>query len=132
MGEILTIGTVARRSGLRPSALRYYEEAGLLPPPARLGGQRRYSPAIFPRLALIRRAREVGFTIAETRALLHDDDPDAPPAERWRALATAKMPDIEAQIARALAMQRVLVVGLRCSCATLDDCAGALDTATLD
>ncbi len=38
----LTIGDVARRSGLRPSALRYYEEAGLLPAPARVNGRRRY------------------------------------------------------------------------------------------
>lgn len=128
MDETLTIGMVARRSGLRPSALRYYEEAGLLPPPARRGGQRRYGPAIFARLALIRQARGIGLTIAETRALLRAGDPDAPPAERWRALAAEKLPDVDAQIARALAMRRVLLAGLDCSCATLDDCAGALDT----
>jgi len=46
MASALTIGEVAKQAGLRPSAIRYYEKAGLLPKPLRSGGQRLYSPDI--------------------------------------------------------------------------------------
>jgi MerR family transcriptional regulator, redox-sensitive transcriptional activator SoxR len=55
----LPMGEVARRAGLRPSALRYYERLGLLPSAARHNGQRRYTPAILGRLALIQLAQQV-------------------------------------------------------------------------
>jgi MerR family redox-sensitive transcriptional activator SoxR len=126
MNDELTIGAVARRSGLRPSALRYYEGAGLLPAPARIGGQRRYSADIFARLALIRAAREAGFTIAELRTLLGDDQSDAAPPDRWHALATTKLPEVDALIARALVMRRMLETGERCACGDFADCARQL------
>lgn len=128
LGE-LTIGAVARRSGLRASALRYYESAGLLPAPRRVSGQRRYDAAVLERLAVIRVAQEAGFTIAETRTLLHGFAPDTPPPARWHALATRKLPEVEALIARAEGMKRVLEAGLRCECLTLEDCARAFDGA---
>ena len=55
MPALLTIGEVARRAGVRTSTIRYYEEAGLLPEPERVGGKRRYEEGILRRLALIGR-----------------------------------------------------------------------------
>lgn len=126
MGDNLTIGAVARRSGLRPSALRYYESAGLLPAPGRVGGQRRYDAGVLERLAVIQLAQDAGFTIAEIRTLLHGFAPDAPPPARWRDLATRKLPEVDALIARAQGMRRILEAGLRCECPTLEECARAL------
>ena len=66
----LSIGDVAAASGLRPSALRYYEEAGLISPPGRRGGRRIYRPDVLSRLALVALAQEVGFTVREIATLL--------------------------------------------------------------
>jgi MerR family redox-sensitive transcriptional activator SoxR len=63
MPALLTIGEVARRAGVRTSAIRYYEEAGLLPEPERVGGKRRYEKEILRRLALIGGAKRAGFTL---------------------------------------------------------------------
>ena len=124
----LTISAVARQAGLRPSALRYYEAAGLLPAPARVSGRRRYDANVFERLAVIRLAQAAGFTIAETRAFLNGFAPDTPPPDRWRALAAAKLPAVDAQLARLQRMRQVLESGLRCECLALTDCARLLDT----
>jgi MerR family redox-sensitive transcriptional activator SoxR len=119
----LTIGEVARRGGVRPSALRYYERAGLLPPARRVGGRRRYDAGTLQRLAAIRAAQGAGFTLAEIRAMRDDGGADTPPSSRWRALAGRKRAELDARIARAEAMKRALDAGLRCDCLTLDDCA---------
>ena len=66
----MTIGEVARRMGLRMSAVRYYENAGLLPKPLRTGGQRRYDREVLERLAIVRFAKHVGFKVTEVRQLL--------------------------------------------------------------
>ena len=120
---LLTIGEVARRAGLRPSAIRYYEGVGLLAEPRRVGGQRRYEPDVLDHLRFVRIAQEAGFTVAEIRALVHDGEPDAPLSHRWRALAERKLAEVDALIARAQAMKALLAEGLRCGCLTLEDCA---------
>ena len=122
----LTITEVARRAGLRPSALRYYEEAGLLPPPARASGRRRYDAGVLAELAVIRLAQSAGFTIAETRTFLHGFAPETPPSDRWQELAAEKLPEVEALIARARAMKDILEAGLRCECLALAECAHLL------
>jgi MerR family redox-sensitive transcriptional activator SoxR len=122
----LTITEVARRAGLRPSALRYYEDAGLLPPPARVSGRRRYDAGVLEQLAVIRLAQAAGFTIAETRTFLHGFAPDTPPPDRWQALAAEKLPAVEALIVRAQAMKGILEAGLRCECLALEECARLL------
>src|SRR5579863_10673989 len=69
--EELTIGEVARRAGMRTSALRYYESVGLLPEPRRVyGGHRRYDASIFELLAILRLAQQADFTIAEMHQLV--------------------------------------------------------------
>jgi len=59
----LSISEVAKQIGLRPSAIRYYEQIGVLPPAHRVSGQRRYDPTVLYRLAIIQRARQLGFII---------------------------------------------------------------------
>jgi MerR family transcriptional regulator, redox-sensitive transcriptional activator SoxR len=65
----LTISEVARCVGLRPSAIRYYEQIGVLPAAHRVGGQRRYEEGALYRLAALQRARQIGFTLDEIRQL---------------------------------------------------------------
>jgi MerR family redox-sensitive transcriptional activator SoxR len=120
--KILSIGEVARRAGLKSSAIRYYESIGLLPKPERISGQRRYGDSVLKRLAVIELAQRAGFTLAETRTLLNGFSEKVPPSARWRELADRKLPEIEALIARANAMKRLLEDGLECDCISLDDC----------
>jgi MerR family transcriptional regulator, redox-sensitive transcriptional activator SoxR len=125
--EGMSIGEVARRAGVRPSALRYYERVGLLPPPERTNGRRRYGGEVLhevlDRLAVVRVAQQAGFTISEIRTLLDGFSEDTPPSERWRVLAQDKLPEVEALVERALGMKRLLERGLRCDCLRLEDCA---------
>jgi len=130
MANALTITAVARRTGLRTSAIRYYESVGLLPAADRVSGRRRYGPDILPRLALIAAGRQMGFTIAEIGVLMYGFDPDTPAAERWQALAARKLVEVEALIARAESMKQLLGSALRCQCLTLDACARAFQART--
>jgi len=125
--ESMSIGQVASRAGVRPSALRYYESVGLLPPPERKNGRRRYDGEVLrevlDRLAVVRVAQQAGFTISEIRMLLDGFAEDTPPSERWRVLAQAKLPEVEALVERALRMKDLLERGLRCECLRLEECA---------
>jgi len=120
--EELTIGETARRAGLRPSALRYYERVGLLPAPRRANGRRRYDLSALERLAVIRLAQQAGFTIAETQRLLHGFAPDTPAGARWRPLSRQKIAELDAQIARAERMKLMLAELVRCECVRLEEC----------
>jgi MerR family redox-sensitive transcriptional activator SoxR len=103
---------------LRASAIRYYERIGLLPPPPRAGGQRRYDASILDRLAIVRLGQYVGLRIAEIRWLLNDV-PGRPPPERWRALATERLTQVDALIAEAKAMRQLLQMTLDHKCPKL-------------
>ncbi len=118
---VLTIGEVARQAGVNTSAIRYYERVGVLPEPERVGGQRRYTQGTIRRLGVIGVAKQAGFTLEETRALLHADADSAAHAE-LRGLADHKLPEVEALIARAQAMRDWLLTARGCTCETLDVC----------
>ena len=124
--ESMSIGEVARNTGVRPSALRYYEGVGLLPLPERANGRRRYDGEllreVLDRLAVVRVAKQAGFTISEIRTLLDGFSEDTPPSERWRILARDKLPDVEALVERSLSMKDLLERGLRCECLRLEEC----------
>lgn len=124
----LTIGEVAQRAGLRTSAVRYYEDAGVLPPAARVGGQRRYDETVLARLAVIRLAQEVGFSVAEIRALVDGFDNAGVASERWQEMARLKMADVNALLQRAERMKQLLEASLECGCLTLDTCQLVLGT----
>src|SRR3984957_9300433 len=109
-GELLTIGELARRTGVTASALRYYEELGLLPAPARVSGQRRYPESAATIVAAIRLHSDAGFTLAEQKALLAS--PDGAPD--WRELAQRKLAELDERIARAQAAREAIRYGLRC------------------
>jgi MerR family transcriptional regulator, redox-sensitive transcriptional activator SoxR len=121
--EALTIGDVARRTGLRTSAIRYYESLGLIPEPRRVSGQRRYDPSVLSHLAVVRMAQEAGFTIEEVRTLVAGFPEGTPAGERWRELAQRKLPEVDGLIDRLQAVRRVLEESLACGCLTLDACA---------
>ena len=125
----LSIGKVARAAGLAASALRYYEKAGLLPPPPRSSRQRRYDESIFGRIELIRLALDAGFTIRETRTFLSGFAADTPPAARWRALAARKLQELDQAIERAQRMKLLLESNFRCRCLQLADCERFLSAA---
>ena len=122
----LPIGEVARRAGLTPSALRYYEAEGLIPRAPQRGGRRVYPEAVLVRLAVIRLAKEAGFTVAEIRRLLSGFGRRTPPGKRWQSLAENKMAELDRRIAEARRMKKVLRALTRCECPTLEDCARAL------
>ena len=124
--ESMSIGEVARSAGVRPSALRYYEGVGLLPPPERANGRRRYDGEllreVLDRLEVVRVAQQAGFTISEIRTLLDGFSEDTPPSERWRLLAQDKLPEVEVLLKRALGKKDLLERGLRCECLRLEEC----------
>src|SRR5438876_761099 len=74
----LSIGEVARRTGVKPSALRYYEQEGLLPRASRTGGRRRYGERDVRMVELLRFAQQAGFTLDEIKKLFHRFDAKAP------------------------------------------------------
>ena len=123
----MTIGEVAQRAGLHASAVRYYESIGLLPKAPRVNGRRRYDDTVLEWLSLIALAREAGFTMAEIKRLVSGFKPGSPPAARWKELATRKLVEIDAMVARAERMRAVLRVALECGCFRLEDCGALLD-----
>src|SRR5215472_7556297 len=91
----LTISQVARQIRLRPSAIRYYEQIGILPPTHRLSGQRRYDPTVLYRLAIIQRARQLGFILTEIRQLFFGFWDSTRASERWRTLSQRKLAELD-------------------------------------
>jgi MerR family redox-sensitive transcriptional activator SoxR len=118
----LTIGEVAERAGLRTSALRYYEEAGLLEPTTRISGQRRYDESALERLAVIQFCQQLSFTLAEIRLLLTEPR-GAKQKERWRGFVDAKVSELDEAAARVHAMKKVLLASRDCDCVDVQECA---------
>lgn len=108
----LTIGEVATMAGLQTSTLRYYESIGLLPLAKRVSGQRRYTTAILPVLAVIQMAKEASFSLPEIQVLLHSDAEGEELSQRWQALASAKIRELDQIIERAQEMRALLEEGL--------------------
>jgi MerR family transcriptional regulator, redox-sensitive transcriptional activator SoxR len=116
----LRIGEAARRAGVRVSLIRYYEDVGLLPEPARVSGQRRYDESVLRRLAVIDVAQRAGLSLEEIGTLVeHGNDPMS---ERLRELAEHRLPEIDALIVRAQRVREWLVAAQSCDCEAIDDC----------
>src|SRR3546814_11826584 len=91
----LAIGALSRRTGVNIETVRYYERIGLLPPPARSGGGHRlYGGGHLMRLNFVRRARDVGFTLDEIRALLAPADKRDRPSAEAREVAATQPPHL--------------------------------------
>ena len=122
MAEKLSIGEVARRAGVAPSALRYYEREGILPEAERVSGRRVYGSEVLTLLRMVSVAKQAGFTLDEIRTLCTAFPEETPPSRRWRQLADRKLDEVDSLIARAQAMKRILQQGLDCECVRLEDC----------
>ena len=118
----MTIGEVAKRTGLRTSALRYYEDAGVLPPPRRVNGRRLYGEEAVRVVEVLRFAQRAGFTLDEIRTLFHGFGADTPLNERWDSLAKAKVAELDALMERAARMKQAILAGLGCGCVRVEDC----------
>lgn len=117
----MTIGEVARQTGLNASAIRFYEKAGLLPRPTRLSGQRRYDESILPRLALLDWAKECGFTLEEIRELFGKTG-EAPLSQRMQKLCRKKIDELQALAQRITLMQGLLERARKCQCIDVQEC----------
>lgn len=120
--EELTISEVAKRAGIRASAIRYYESVQLLPPPPRSSGRRRYTPDVLRRLSFIQVAQAAGLTIAEIQTLMNELDDNTPLSERWHTLARQKLAEVEALMRKLQGMKLILAQGLNCHCTNLEEC----------
>ena len=116
---MISIGQLAQQTGLRASALRYYEELRLLPRPKRRGGKRVYEEAALDRIAFIQFAQACGFRLDEVAVLIGGDQTLS---ARWKKLATKKLVEMDAVIARAEGMKQYLHEALACECAAPDAC----------
>ena len=122
----MNIGDVARQCGLRTSAIRYYEEAGLLPKPPRAGGRRVYNTDAINRIAFIQFAQEAGFTLAEIKVLAGAGDAARPLSARMRKLAQRKIEEVDHLIERAKMMKAMLTRSLDCQCLDTVECGGRI------
>jgi MerR family transcriptional regulator, redox-sensitive transcriptional activator SoxR len=118
----LTIGEVARRAGVRASAIRYYESLGILPAPQRVNGRRRYDANVLYLLLAIGIAKQAGFTMNEMRQLFGSVEHREAPSAVWERLARQKLQEVDALIDQAHAMKALLEEGLRCGCLTMEEC----------
>lgn len=111
MPQDLTIGELARRSGVTTTTLRYYDELGLVKPARRLSGQRRYDDTAVATVGVVKFLQEVGLTLAETNDLMRTRS-QAPTA--WRDLAIRKVDELRGRIAKERAAVKALEHSLGC------------------
>jgi MerR family redox-sensitive transcriptional activator SoxR len=123
MPELLTIGEVARRSGVAASALRFYEERGLIRSERAGSGHRRYPRDVLRRVAFIVFAQRVGLTLDEIGGELDKLPPDRAPTRRdWSRLSSGWSARIDAQIAQLERLKLGLTECIGCGCLSLDRC----------
>lgn len=120
----LSIGKVSAATGCNIETIRFYEKQGLLPEPSRTpGGHRVYNTSQVQRLIFIRRARELGFSMAEIRELLSIVDGDHVSCELVKSIAEQHLADVEAKLADLTKMQRTLGdLAEQCSGKDVPDC----------
>lgn len=119
----MTIGETATRIGITTSALRFYEEHGLITSRRTAGGQRRYARDVLRRVAFIRAAQSVGLKLAEIRDSLEElPDDRAPTKDEWEEFAAQWRPRLDHQIAVLEAIRDKLSMCIGCGCQTLDAC----------
>jgi len=122
----MQISEVARQAGVRPSAIRYYEQIRILHPPPRQSGQRRYDRSVLYRLALVQRARQIGFTLDEIRKLFFGFAPGTPISARWRKLSEKKLEELDALMEQIKTMQGLLLQIQKCQCDAIEQCGKAM------
>lgn len=118
------IGELARRTGLRVSAIRFYEERGLLRPTRSAGGQRRFSRADIRRVSFVRIAQQLGLSLeAIGETLAHLPDGRAPTQADWARISRGVRAELDQQIAALQLLRERLDGCIGCGCLSLRTCA---------
>jgi MerR family redox-sensitive transcriptional activator SoxR len=121
--ETLTIGELASRSGFAPSALRYYEQAGLISARRSSGGQRRFDRGMLRRLAFIRAARHIGLGLDEIRSALAELPSSRTPSRAdWSRISRAWRQRLDLEIEALVALRDGLDSCIGCGCLSLRKC----------
>ncbi len=115
-GAPLTIGKVADATGVTVSAIRYYDEFGLVEPLCRVGGKRQFHPDTIGRISFIRRAQEAGFTLNDIKQILNDQ------AGTWPDLVDRHLGDLLQRRAELDTMIAMLEEFQRCGCDVVAQC----------
>ena len=124
MARLLTIGEMAKRTGVSVSAIRFYEGRGLLSPIRTAGNQRRFLASDLRRLSFARSAQKLGLTVAEISAeLARLPLGRAPTQADWAALSARIRDDLDARIALLQRTRDRLSGCIGCGCLSLDRCA---------
>ena len=124
MAGELSIGEVAARSGVTPSALRFYERQGLIESARTDGNQRRYDRAVLRRIAFIQAGRAAGVTLADIRGALEGLPTRRTPSRKdWERLSNKWRDDLDARIETLQALRDRLTTCIGCGCLSLRTCA---------
>lgn len=122
--ERLSIGDLVQRSGLAASALRYYEDEGLISAERNQGGHRRYSRSTLRRIAFIRAAQKVGLTLGETREILNVLPGERTPNKSdWTRVSMEWRDRLNYRIAALEQLRDKLTGCIGCGCLSLKECA---------
>lgn len=116
-----SIGELAKQAGVQPSAVRYYESLGLISPPERAGGKRRYGSDCLLRLNAIQLFKQAGFTMAELQVLFQREP--LPDQAALDDLTDRKLRELDELVARIEVTKAVLSSIRRCGCLTVEECA---------
>jgi MerR family redox-sensitive transcriptional activator SoxR len=120
----LTIGEVSARSGVAPSALRFYEAEGLIAARRTDGNQRRYDRSMLRRIAFIQAGRAAGIPLEQIHAALETLPKDRSPNTRdWQRLSRSWRADLDRRIATLQALRGRLTTCIGCGCLSLTKCA---------
>ncbi len=123
MAEWLTIGELSARSGVTPSALRFYEARGLIGADRTGGNQRRYPRATLRRVALVQAGRAAGIPLEQIRIALKALPADRTPSRGdWERLSRTWRADIDRRIATLQALRDRLTTCIGCGCLSIDRC----------
>ncbi len=123
MDQDLTIGQLSDRTGVAPSALRFYESKGLITAARSAGGQRRYPRDTLRRVSFIRVAQQVGLSLDEVRtALASLPDSRTPDQRDWERLSASWRPRLDAQIAMLERLRERLTGCIGCGCLSMKAC----------
>jgi MerR family redox-sensitive transcriptional activator SoxR len=120
----ISVGEVAKRSGVKASALHFYEQKGLISSWRNQGNQRRYHRSVLRRVAVIKAAQQVGLSLEEIKQALEElPKHQAPNKEQWETMASHWHEQLEQKIQKLKALQSDLGSCIGCGCLSLENCA---------
>ncbi len=119
----LTVGEVARRSGVPVSTVHFYESKGLIASTRNGGNQRRFESVVLRYIAIIKVAQRTGIPLEEIRAVLHGLPPGSKPtAVQWRTMSTRWQASLDDRIERLTRLRDELTRCIGCGCLSMDEC----------